>query len=168
MRVLRTRTRRAAFAALVAMSQALGALVPATAEDASPFERISGRWVGDGRLGTRDGKSERVKCRVTYILAEQGSQVRQTIRCASESGSVEVQSTVSHASGALTGSWKELSRNWSGDLTGNITPNGFKVSVKGSELNANMNIVVKDTRQIIEIQFIDSALIGLTLVLTKG
>jgi hypothetical protein len=150
------------------MSQALGALVPATAEDASPFERISGRWVGDGRLGTRDGKSERVKCRVTYILAEQGSQVRQTIRCASESGSVEVQSTVSHASGALTGSWKELSRNWSGDLTGNITPNGFKVSVKGSELNANMNIVVKDTRQIIEIQFIDSALIGLTLVLTKG
>jgi hypothetical protein len=168
MRVLRTRTRRAAFAALMAMSQALGALAPATAEDASPFEKISGRWVGDGRLGTRDGKSERVKCRVTYILAEQGSQVRQTIRCASESGSVEVQSTVSHASGTLTGSWKELSRNWSGDLTGNITPNGFKVSVKGSELNANMNIVVKDTRQIIEIQFIDSALIGLTLVLTKG
>jgi hypothetical protein len=68
----------------------------------------------------------------------------------------------------LTGTWKELSRNWSGELAGSITANGFKVAVKGSELNANMDIVVKDVRQIIEIQFIDSSLIGLTLVLTKG
>ena len=63
---------------------------------------------------------------------------------------VEVQSTVTHASGALTGTWKELSRNWSGELAGSITANGFKVAVKGSELNANMDIVVKDVRQIIE------------------
>jgi hypothetical protein len=61
-----------------------------------------------------------------------------------------------------------LSRNWSGELAGSITADGFKVAVKGSELNANMDIVVKDVRQIIEIQFIDSSLIGLTLVLTKG
>jgi hypothetical protein len=142
--------------------------LPALAEEPSPFSKVAGRWLGEGRLGIREGATEQVKCRVTYILQEQVAQVRQTIRCATESGMVEVQSTVTHASGALTGTWKELSRNWSGELAGSITANGFKVAVKGSELNANMDIVVKDVRQIIEIQFIDSSLIGLTLVLTKG
>jgi hypothetical protein len=31
-----------------------------------------------------------------------------------------------------------------------------------------MEIIVKDNKQVIEIQFIDSAIIGLTLILTKG
>ena len=39
---------------------------------------------------------------------------------------------------------------------------------KGDALNANMDISVKDGRQIIEIQFIKHHLIGLTLVLAKG
>jgi hypothetical protein len=116
----------------------------------------------------RDGVTENVKCRVTYVVAEHARQVRQTIRCASESGSVEVQSTVMYASGTLSGSWKELSRNMSGEVTGRITPTGFKVAIKGSELNANMDIIVKDAKQIIEIQFLNSSLIGLTIVLSKG
>jgi hypothetical protein len=153
---------------LVVAGQALSTCAPASAEEPSPFAKVSGRWLGEGRLGIRDGPTENVKCRVTYILSEQGQQVRQTIRCATDSGSVEVQSTVTHASGALTGTWKELGRDWSGELTGSVTANGFKVAVKGTELNANMDIIVKDARQIIEIQFIDSSLIGLTLILTKG
>ena len=141
---------------------------PIWAEDASPFEKLAGRWLGEGRLGMRDGVTENVKCRVTYVVPEHARQVRQTIRCASESGSVEVQSTVMYASGTLSGSWKELSRNMSGEVTGRITPTGFKVAIKGSELNANMDIIVKDAKQIIEIQFLNSSLIGLTIVLTRG
>jgi hypothetical protein len=160
--------RRVVLPLLLVAGQALSSWVPASAEEPSPFAKLAGRWLGEGRLGIRDGPTERVKCRVTYILSEQGQQVRQTIRCATDSGSVEVQSTVSHAAGALTGTWKELSRDWSGGLTGSVTANGFKVAVKGTELNANMDIIVKDVRQIIEIQFIDSPLIGLTLILTKG
>ena len=109
-----------------------------------------------------------MKCRVTYIVTDEARQVRQTIRCATEGDTVEVQSVVTHAAGALSGSWKELSRSWSGELSGNVTANGFKVAIRGSELNANMDIIVKDNKQIIEIQFINSSLIGLTLILTKG
>jgi hypothetical protein len=141
---------------------------PAAAEEGSPFAKLAGRWLGEGRLGVREGKTETVKCRVTYVLLEQGGQVRQTIRCASDSGNVEVQSVATHAGGALTGTWKELSRNMSGELSGSVTETGFKVAIRGAELKANMSIIVKDARQIIEIQFIDSALIGLTLVLSKG
>src|SRR6185437_5328244 len=112
--------------------QALSNWAPASAQEPSPFAKVAGRWLGEGRLGIRDGPTENVKCRVTYIVSEQGAQVRQTIRCATESGSVEVQSTVTHASGVLTGTWKELSRDWSGELTGSVTANGFKVAVKGT------------------------------------
>lgn len=140
----------------------------AGAEEASPFDRLAGRWVGEGRLGIRDASTETVKCRVTYFVQEGGNQLRQSIRCASQSGAIEVASTVIHAGGTLTGSWKELTREWSGELTGTVNPNGFKVAVRGENLSANMDIIVKGARQIIEIQFMNSSLIGLTLVLTKG
>jgi hypothetical protein len=153
---------------LVATVEAFLAQAPASGQDASPFVKLAGRWLGEGRLGIKGGAAESVKCRVTYVVSEQGQQARQTIRCATEGNTVEVQSVVTHAAGVLSGNWKELSRDWSGELSGSVTPNGFKVAIQGSELNANMEIIVKDNRQIIEIQFMNSSLIGLTLVLTKG
>jgi hypothetical protein len=158
---------RALIACLLALLLA-GQEAAAAADDASPFAKLAGRWVGEGRLGVRDGAIEAVKCRVTYFVEEGGNQLRQSIRCASQSGAVEVATTVTHARGALTGTWKELTRDWSGGLTGTVNPNGFKVAVKGENLTANMDIIVRGERQIIEIQFVDSPLIGLTLVLTKG
>lgn len=152
----------------LAAGAALWNCAPAFAVDASPFEKIVGRWVGEGRLGVRDSATEQVKCRVTYILPNPTGELRQTIRCASGSGSIEVRSVVTHTGGTLSGTWQELSRNMSGDLTGTITPRGFRVRVKGEGLHANMDIVVLGTKQVIEIQFIDSSLIGLTLILDKG
>jgi hypothetical protein len=157
-----------ALALLAAAIPLLTVHATAPAQEASPFAKLAGRWLGEGRLGFAGGKTETVKCRVTYILSEGAQQVRQTIRCATENDTVEVQSTVRHTAGELSGTWKELSRNWSGEIAGNVTPNGFKVAIKGSELNANMDIVAKGNRQIIEIQFINSSLIGLTLILDKG
>lgn len=134
----------------------------------SPFERLAGRWVGEGRLGMREGATETVKCRATYFVEDGGHQLRQNVRCASSSGSIEITSSVAHAAGTLTGAWRELSRNMGGELAGIVNANGFKVAVTGSDLNANMDIIVKDTRQIVEIQFNNSALIGLTLILKKA
>jgi hypothetical protein len=140
----------------------------ACAVDLSPFDPLVGRWVGEGRLGVRGSATEQVKCRVTYARLASGDQLRQSIRCASAGGNVEVQSVVSHSGGLLTGSWKELVRDWSGGLSGAVTPKGFRVAVRGESLSANMDIALVDSRQVIEIQFIDSSLIGLTLVLEKG
>ena len=155
-------------AGFLILGAALAAQAPAWAVDASPFDKIVGRWVGEGRLGVRDSATEQVKCRVTYIRGNGGDELQQTIRCASGSGSIEVRSTVSHAAGQLTGTWTELSRNMHGEVTGNVTPKGFRVYVKGESLNANMDIVVLGAKQVIEIQFINSSLVGLTLILEKG
>jgi hypothetical protein len=136
--------------------------------DVSPLESLAGRWVGEGRLGVRGSPTEKVKCRATYVYAQAGDQLKQSIRCASAGGSVEVQTAVAHAGGKITGTWQELVRNLSGDLTGTVTPRGFKVTVRGDSLNANMDIILIHSKQVIEIQFIDSSLLGLTLVLERG
>jgi hypothetical protein len=157
---------------IVVLLIAAQSLVPvaAVAEDPSPFDKLAGRWVGEGRLGVREGGTEAVKCRVTYILSgPTGEELKQTIRCASGGDNIEVQSVARHAAGTLTGSWKELGRNMSGEISGKVTPRGFRVAVKGESLNANMDIIlVGDTKQVVEIQFIGGALVGLTLILEKG
>lgn len=139
----------------------------AAADNASPFGSLPGRWSGEGRLGFTDGKSEAVKCRVTYILAETVNQLKQTIRCGSTSGKVEVQSLVTEQAGQLTGTWSERVHNLDGELTGQVTKFGFRVTAKGGDFAANMDIIVKGVRQVVEIKFQSSALIGLTLALTK-
>ena len=154
----------AAVAALVLLA-ASGAL---RADDASPFEKLAGRWVGEGRFGVKDGSTEAVKCRVTYILGASHQELRQTIRCASAGGNVEVQSLVMHRDGAISGTWQELSRDMSGEVTGSVTPRGFRASVRGQSVNANMDIILVNNKQVVEIQFIDSSLIGLTLILDKA
>ena len=137
-------------------------------ETASPFKDLPGRWVGDGRLGFKDAKFEAVKCRATYFLSDDSQQLKQNIRCASASGNVEVKSEITHKAGALAGTWNELIYNLGGDLSGQVTPLGFRITVRGEGLTANMEVIVREGKQIIEIQFFSETLVGLTLVLAKG
>ena len=48
-----------------------------------------------------------------------------------------------------------------------MTPRGFRISVRGSDMTANMDVIVMDAKQLVEIQFFKS-LRGLTLILQKG
>ena len=139
------------------------------AEPNAPFAALLGRWTGEGKLGIKDNPNEIVKCRVTYIAGEDADHLKQTIRCATAGGSIEVQSAVAHAAGVLSGTWSETTHNINGELTGQVTPRGFRVVVKGGELAANMDIIMmRNSQQIVEIQFFNSSLVGLSMVLTKG
>ena len=138
------------------------------AETASPFANLAGRWVGEGRLGVKDNPAESVKCRATYIEGASADELKQTIRCATAGGAIEVISNVLHAAGALKGHWKETMHNIEGDLDGQVTPAGFRITVRGETLAANMEIIAKADKQVVEIQFHNSTLIGMTLMLKKG
>lgn len=138
---------------------------------ASPFANLAGWWGGKGRIRFTDGKTEDVRCRATYFVEGDGHALRQNIRCASQSGKIELKSTVRHSDGEISGEWAEEMYNVSGVLDGGITPHGFRVGVQstdGSSLSANMDIIVKETRQLVEIQFFSETLVGLTLLLQKG
>jgi hypothetical protein len=143
---------------------------PVQASTMGPFAAIAGWWGGEGRLRFKDGKQEQVKCRTTYFVSGEGDDLKQTIRCASGSGKIEVTSQVKHEGGKLTGTWVETVYNLNGALTGEVTPRGYRVVVKGADATpyANMDIIVRDKKQIIEIQFFNETLVGLTLMLNKG
>jgi hypothetical protein len=167
--------RRAAQALFATLAMTL-AVTTAPAVDAAPqavgpFANLDGWWGGEGRLRFKDGKQENVKCRATYFIEGGGNDLKQTIRCASGSGKIEVKGAVHHADGKLSGDWTETVYNVTGVLDGAATPRGFRVSIKGTNgttLSANMDIIVKDNRQMVEIQFFSETLIGLTLLLNKG
>lgn len=159
--------KRALLLALIC-APALVATTPPVAADTSPFANLPGRWTGEGMLGLKDSPTEKVKCRATYFLTEGKDELKQNIRCATSGGSVEIKSEITHAAGELSGTWQETTRNIGGDLTGKVTPLGFRITVKSQDITANMDIVVKGNKQIVEVQFINSSMIGLTLLLTKG
>lgn len=159
----------AALAAMLAVTAAPA--VDAAPQAVGPFASLDGWWGGIGRLRFKDGKTEDVKCRATYFIEGDGNELKQTIRCASGSGKIEVKSSVRHSEGKLKGEWNELMYNVNGVLDGEVTPRGYRVTVKGTEgttLSANMDIIVKDAKQMVEIQFFSETLIGLTLMLNKG
>jgi hypothetical protein len=144
--------------------------VDAAPQAVGPFASLDGWWGGEGRLRFTDGKTEQVKCRATYFVEAEGNTLKQTIRCASGGGKIELKSNVRHADGKLSGDWTEVMYNITGTLDGAVTPRGFRVVVKtsGATLSANMDIIVKDARQMVEIQFFSDTLVGLTLLLNKG
>ena len=164
--------RMAAAAMMLCGAVAAPPAVDAAPQSVGPFANLDGWWGGVGRLRFKDGKTEDVKCRATYFIEGQGGEeLKQTIRCASGSGKIEVKSTVRHSAGKLSGEWTEVMYNVNGVLEGEVTPRGYRVTVKGTEgttLSANMDIIVKDKRQMVEIQFFSETLIGLTLMLNKG
>ena len=155
----------------VSLISFLGISAPhACAADASPFAALAGRWTGEGRLGLKDSSPETVKCRATYFLTDGKDELKQNIRCATAGGTIEILSVLENAGGALTGTWQETTHNIAGGLTGQVTPSGFRIIVKGSDLAANMDIIFKTgtNQQTVEIQFFNSALTGLTMIMTKG
>lgn len=145
-------------------------IVPSRAatQQADAFRPLLGWWTGRGRLGFKNGKTEDVKCRATYRLTETGDGIRQALRCATASGAIEVKSTVLRQGDQLTGTWSETKYNFNGEVTGKIIPRGFRVFVSGSGLKANMTVVVREQRHLVEIQFVDSTLIGLTMLFSRS
>jgi hypothetical protein len=141
---------------------------PGPVQKSAPFKELAGRWTGEGRIGMAEGKVETVKCRATYFVEGAGDQLKQNIRCASAGGKVEVKSEVAAKDGKLKGTWNELVYNVGGDMTGEVTQRGFRIVVRSGDLTANMDVIVMNDRQIVEIQFFNSSLRGLTLILKKG
>lgn len=141
---------------------------PAPINIKAPFKALPGRWIGEGRIGIKDGKPEQVRCRATYFVNGQGDELRQNIRCASAGGKVEIKARVVARNGQVSGTWEELMYNVRGDMVGAVTERGFRIKVTGDDMSANMDVIVINDRQIVEIQFFNSSLRGMTLILRKG
>jgi len=135
---------------------------------ATLFESFPGRWVGEGRLYTKGGKTEMVRCRVTYFLSNDKAELKQNIRCASGGGKIELKSVIHHNHEKISGTWHETIYELKGELSGRQIKDGLLVHAKGEGLQATMQLLFMKGKQVAEIQFNHATLVGLTLVLVKG
>ncbi|MFV0367797.1 MAG: hypothetical protein ACK5KM_05005 [Hyphomicrobiaceae bacterium] len=129
---------------------------------------FSGWWSGTGYLGFQGGERETVQCRATYREDKEAGSFAQSVRCATASGTVDIESTIIPDGDGLRGTWREKKYNVAGDFTGQFVPRGFRVVVQSEDISANMTVLLNKGRQVIEVQFFNSKLIGMTLILQRG
>lgn len=134
----------------------------------TPFSGMSGWWSGEGRIGFKDKNAEKVLCRVTYFTSNEDKDLEQNLRCSTQSFKVEVKSNLHLDDGKITGKWHEKVYDVSGDITGKATDHGLTLFVRGGELTANMHLVTRDNKQIVEIHFQGIDVIGVSILLKKS
>jgi hypothetical protein len=121
-----------------------------TALAADPVANLSGYWSGNGSIALSNGKTERVKCNVLY-RSEGGSQIKQTLRCASEGYSIHSQADLRLAGGQVSGTWEEKTYAAKGDVSGHYGGDTFKLSIQGATFTAAMHVTLSSCKQSLSI-----------------
>jgi hypothetical protein len=135
---------------LAALAGLAVALV-ATAAAAGPIEDLDGYWSGGGTVVLSDGK-EHVKCAVRYKVGQGGTQVRQTLRCASADYSINGTAEFSIKGAQVDGTWEEKTYSASGQISGRYTGSSLVLSIKGANFSAAMTVGLSACKQSITIQ----------------
>jgi len=157
-----------AFVAFV-MVTAICALTPSLARaQAMAFAGLAGVWSGSGSISLANGSSERIKCRATYAVGDNGNGLQQTLRCASDSYKFELSSNVKNADGNITGTWSESTRNVSGNLEGHAGNGLFQVVVSSPAFTANLSLTTRGNSQMVKITSQGSEFSGVTITLARS
>jgi hypothetical protein len=122
----------------------------ATLGAVSPFAALAGNWSGGGVLESSDGTRERLRCRAGYDVG--GAELRLNLRCASESYNFDLTSEVEYRGGAISGSWRETSRNASGTISGRASAGRIEASATGQNFSAALSLATRGNRQVISLR----------------
>ncbi len=137
----------------VAVGAAAATLWPGrSAAAAGPFQAFVGDWTGGGQVIGSNGARERIRCRANYGESQQGEALSQTIVCASPSYRIDIQSYVAASAGSVQGTWREETRNLSGQVTGRIEGGRFVGAVVGPGFSAGLSLSSNGRRQAVTIQ----------------
>jgi hypothetical protein len=134
-------------AVLCAWSPLGPAIGPALAD---PIGDLTGYWSGYGSIALGNGKTERVKCSVLY-KGDGGTQIRQTMRCASADYSINSLADLRVKGGHVSGTWEERTYSAKGDVSGRFGTDGFALSIQGANFSAAMSLTLSNCKQSLNI-----------------
>src|SRR5256885_12689 len=87
-----------------ASASARPSLPPVAAAAASgPFAALAGIWAGGGTISLQNGTKERLRCRVQYVVTQEGNNLQQALSCSSDSYKFQVNAYVNVKGGSLSG-----------------------------------------------------------------
>ena len=134
----------------LAAAVGLAVAMAATAAVAGPIEDLDGYWSGGGTVVFSEG-AERVKCAVRYKVSQGGTQIRQTLRCASADYSINGTAEFSVRGAQVDGTWEEKTYSATGQISGRYTGSSLVLSIKGANFTAAMTIGLSTCKQSITI-----------------
>lgn len=134
-----------------------------------PFAGLHGSWSGTGTIMLQNGGEERIRCRATYAVGDDGASLRQNLRCASDSYTFDLSSNVVAQGGTITGTWTETTRGASGTLVGRASGAGdLQVRVDSPGFAANLSMSTRGNRQSVSISSSGTALSGVSITLSRA
>lgn len=135
---------------------------------AGPFGEFEGSWSGTGTISMSNGTNERIRCRASYQITEAGRLLSQDLRCASDSYKFELQTTVAHDAGAISGSWNETTRSVVGTISGRISAGTIRAVATAPAVTANLAVETKGNQQSVTIRAPGSEVSEVSITLRRG
>jgi len=140
---------------------------PAMAGEKS-FNKLPGRWVGNGWLQTNSGDKESIRCIATYFVKNGGSTLDQNLRCASASYTVVGKGALASRNGKISGTWSEENFNLTGDVAGSGHGGQLKLTVKGAKFVAKFLVKTRGVKQSVTISSVGTNIKKMVINLRKG
>ena len=133
----------------------------------SPFAGLSGNWAGPGTITLDNGGKEAIRCRANYSVDGSGVNLKLDLRCSSDSFKFELQSSVSHNNGEVSGFWNELTHRVGGTVAGKAAGEQIEVRVEGP-IAAMLDISTRADRQTVAIQSPGSKMSEVAISLSRS
>ncbi len=116
-----------------------------------PFAGLGGSWTGNGTVEMSDGTTERIRCKADYKVNATGLNMKQSLRCASDSYKFDLSSDVTSQGERISGNWSESSRNVFGNLQGTAGGGRIEVFVEAAGFAANLLVATNGRKQTVQI-----------------
>jgi hypothetical protein len=133
-----------------------------------PFGDLDGIWRGNGLIKMSDGAQERIRCYGKYMVETGGDNLRQELRCASDSYKFEMSTNISESGGRLAGNWSENTRHVAGRLTGSANGTTIQARAEGDTFTALLAVHTHRDRQSVTISSPGSAIAEVSISLKRG
>jgi hypothetical protein len=132
---------------LVAIATWMSCVCAADAGPSRGLSDMAGSWFGGGRVYLSDGTNERIACRATYDVGDEGRALQQHLLCASDSYRFDIGSRVTEDQGRILGTWSESTRNVSGNVSGVARGGQVWADVSGNGFEARLALVTSGNSQ---------------------
>lgn len=149
------------------------AAAPASAQQSAqaatkPFDMLSGSWSGTGNITFGSGDKERIRCRADYAVNGDGDQVRQDLRCASDSYKFEMFNELIYSNGQVTGRWDERMRRTSGTISGRASAGRIEAMAETGGFAALLTMTTRGDQQSVKIESKSPDISDVTITLRRG
>ena len=111
------------------------------------FDDLAGSWSGVGSMKPSDGPRERVRCKVGYIVKNEGQSVKMSVRCASDAYKMELSANIDQKGSELSGNWFESQYRQGGRISGQNVNGLIDAKIESDTITALLTVRTKGNRQ---------------------